>query len=72
MLDSMTLRVRMRGLARPGRSQACYARSAGFAALCASRLEHFTDAASIGKALAPRPRAASPRRGTDNLEESSI
>ena len=37
--------------------------------LCA---EHLTDATSIAEALGPRPRAASPRPGTDDLMASII
>jgi hypothetical protein len=72
MIDAMISRVRLRGLARLGRFQGCSARRAGSAALCASCAEHLTDASGIAEALGPRPRAASPRPGVDDLVASII
>jgi len=67
MIDATISRVRLRGLARLGGSQACSARRAGSTSLCASCAECPTDASGIAEALGPRPRAASPRPGTDDL-----
>jgi hypothetical protein len=63
---------RMRDLARLGRFQRCSTRFAVSAALCASCAERLTDATGIAESLVPRPRAASPRPGVDDLEASII
>jgi hypothetical protein len=62
----------MRGLARLGRFQGWEGRWAGFLALCASCAERLTDASSIAESFGPRPRAASPRPGGDDLMASII
>jgi hypothetical protein len=72
MMDAPISRVRLHDLARLGRSQACSARMAGSAVPCAPCAEHLTDTSGIAEAPGPRPRAASPRTGTDDLVASII
>jgi hypothetical protein len=73
MADATISRVRLRDLARLGRS---HPRSgAAFGArpvTAASRRQSGTDAASIAAGLPPRPRAASSRPGTGELMASTI
>ena len=71
MVDAPISRVRLRGLARLGRFQACSARRAGSTSLSASCAERLTDATSIAEVLGPRPRA-SPLPGTDDLVASTV
>ena len=72
MVAATSSRVRLRGLAGLGRFQACSARRAGSTSLCASCAAHLTDASGIAEALGPRPRAASPRPGTDELVAATV
>ena len=67
MIDATISRVGLRGLARLGGYQAGSARRAGSTSRCASCAECPTDASGIAEALGTRPRAASPRPGTDDL-----
>jgi hypothetical protein len=73
MVDATISRARLRGLARLGRARG-RAAAEGVAAPPphASRRQAATDAASIGDVLPPRPRAASPRPGADDLMASTI
>jgi hypothetical protein len=74
MVDATISRARLRGLARLGRARGRCAAAEGVAAPPphASRRQAATDAASIGDVLPPRPRAASPRPGADDLMASTI
>ncbi len=75
MTDAPISCVRMRVLACLGRFQGCDARFAALAALaapCASCAERLIDATGIAEALCPRPRAAGPRTGVDDLMASII
>jgi hypothetical protein len=74
MVDATISCVRLRGLARLSRAPNRHAAAGGVAApaLRASRRQAATDAVSIGDVLPPRPRAASPRPGSDDLMASTI
>jgi hypothetical protein len=72
MVDATISRVRLRDLARLGRFRRRSGRCAAVAATYASRRPSVTDATSIGDGLAPRPKAASSRPGTDDLVASTI
>jgi hypothetical protein len=74
MIDALNSRVRLRDLARLGRTRNRGAAAGGVAAPapCASRPQAATDAASIGDVLSPRPSAASSRPGTDDFMASTI
>ena len=72
MIDSEISRVRLRDLARLGRSRAGSAAYGRCTGACASRGEPVTVTSSSGNGLAARPRAASPRPGAGDLSESII
>jgi hypothetical protein len=72
MVDATISRVRLRDPARLGRFRRRSGRFAPCPATCASHRPSVTDATSIGDGLAPRPRAASSRPGTDDLVASPI
>jgi hypothetical protein len=74
MVDAKISRVRLRDLARLGRTriQAVAARGGAAPAPRAPRHQAATDAISIGDVLPPRPKAASSRRGVDDLVASTI
>ena len=72
MVAATFSRDRLRGLARLGRSRRREALVAGSPPPSVSFAAHLTDASSIGEALGPRPRAASPRPGTDDLMAATI
>jgi hypothetical protein len=73
MVDATISRGRMRALARLGRSrQHQEPPSRPLPLPSASRRRAVTDAASIGNAPPPRPRAASPRSDTGDLMASTI
>ena len=70
MIDATIWCGRMRVLARLGRFQCCDERYAAVADLCASCAERLIDATGIAESLGPRPKAASPRPGVDDLMAS--
>jgi hypothetical protein len=73
MVDATISRGRMRALACLGRFRHQQVpRSRPLLLPCASRRRVVTDAASIGDAPPPRPRAASPRPDTSDLVASTI
>jgi hypothetical protein len=72
MIDSKCSRVRMRDLARLGRSRSGYAAYGRSAAASASRGEPVTVTSSSGNGLAARPRAASSHLGDGDPLESII
>jgi hypothetical protein len=72
MIDSEISRVRLRDLARLGRSLAVSAACSRCAGASASRGEPVTVTTGSGNGLAARPRAASSRPGDDDLSEPII
>jgi hypothetical protein len=73
MVDARISRVRLRALARLGRSRlGRRPASRPPAAASAARRQAVADASSIADALSPRPRAASPRPETGDLVASTI
>jgi hypothetical protein len=72
MIDSKISRVRMRDLARLGRSRTASAANGRSAGTSASHGEPVTVTSSSGTGLAARPRAASPRPAGGDLLESII
>jgi hypothetical protein len=72
MADAPISRVRLRELARLGRSALVPAGRAGRNEGCASPRRSSTDASSIGERLPRRPRAASSRPEADEIVPSAI
>jgi len=72
MVDATISRVRLRDLARLGRSRLAHAGEAGPREPSASRRRPGTDATSIGTRPPARPKRASSRPGTDDLVASTI
>ena len=72
MIDATISRIRMRDLARRGRSRPGGGREAASRRACASRRENDTEASSIAAALPSHPRAASSCPGEGDLMASII
>src|SRR5213593_3225050 len=72
MADATISRVRMRDLARLGRSGPAAAGGAGLRRACASPRRPLTDAASIGKRPPRRPRRTSSRPAVGDLMASTV
>jgi hypothetical protein len=72
MGDATISRVRLRDLARLGRSGTAAAGGAGLHRACAAPSRPLTDAAGIGEYPSRRPRRASSRPAVDDLMASPI
>ena len=72
MVDATISCARMRDLARPGRFRPLAGPLGGPTGAFRCATPRLTDAASIGLAPSPRPRAASSHPGEDDLAASTI
>jgi hypothetical protein len=72
MVDAAISRVRLRDLARLGRSGPAAAGGAGLHRACAAPSRPLTDAAGIGKRPSRRPRRTSSRPAVGDLTTSPI